>query len=82
VPALLGKLGCLACHGLDSKLVGPGFKEVAGKYSARADAVTYLAGKIRSGGSGVWGQVPMPPQTLADDDAKRIARWLADGARK
>ena len=82
VPALLGKLSCLACHGMDSKLVGPGFKQVAGKYSARADAVAYLTGKIRSGGSGVWGQVPMPPQTLSDDDAKRIARWLADGARK
>jgi cytochrome c551/c552 len=82
VTALLGKHSCLACHGMDKKLVGPGFKEVAGKYSARADAATYLAGKIKAGGSGVWGQVPMPPQTLADDDAKRIARWLADGARK
>ena len=48
----------------------------------RADAMVYLSGKIRAGGMGVWGQVPMPPQTLADDDAKRIARWLADGARK
>jgi len=80
--ALLAKHSCLACHGMDTKLVGPGFKEVAGKYGTRADAAAYLAGKIKAGGSGVWGQVPMPPQTLSDDDAKRIARWLAEGARK
>ncbi|MDO9283828.1 MAG: c-type cytochrome [Aquabacterium sp.] len=80
--ALLSKHSCIACHAFDSKLVGPSFKEVAAKHGARADAQAYLAGKIRSGGVGVWGQIPMPPQTLSDEDASLVARWLVDGARK
>lgn len=80
--ALLTRHTCTACHGMDTKLVGPSFKDIAGKHASRADAVAYLAGKIKAGGSGVWGQVPMPPQTLPDDDAQAIARWLAEGARK
>ncbi|MBL8332551.1 MAG: c-type cytochrome [Rubrivivax sp.] len=80
--ALLTRHTCTACHGIDTKLVGPSFKDIAGKHASRADAVAYLAGKIKAGGSGVWGQVPMPPQTLPDDDAQAIARWLAEGARK
>ena len=59
--ALLNKHSCTACHGMDTKLVGPSFKEVAAKHGARGDAVDYLTGKIRTGGTGVWGQVPMPP---------------------
>ena len=80
--ALLASHSCVACHAIDSNLVGPSFKAVAGKHAGRADAQAYLVGKIRSGGSGVWGPMPMPPQALADDDARAIARWLADGARK
>jgi cytochrome c len=80
--ALLTKNGCIACHSIDNKIVGPAYKDVAAKYSARADAAAYLAGKIKAGGSGVWGQIPMPPQALGDEDANLIARWLADGARK
>ena len=80
--ALLSKNGCTACHGMDTKLVGPGFAEVAKKYAGQADAAAYLAGKIRAGGSGVWGAIPMPAQSLAEADAKSIAQWLADGARK
>jgi len=79
--ALLQSSNCLACHGVDRKVVGPGFNEVARKYADRADRADYLAGKIASGGSGVWGSIPMPPQTLAADDVQRIAQWLADGAR-
>ena len=82
VIALLGKHSCVACHGIDNKLVGPSFKAVAGKHAGRSDAQAYLAGKIREGSRGVWGQMPMPPQALGDDDAKAIARWLIDGARK
>lgn len=82
IQALLARHSCTACHTIDAKLVGPAFKDVAAKYGARADAQAYLAGKIRSGGSGLWGPVPMPPQTLPDDDARAIAQWLADGARK
>jgi len=80
--ALTQKYSCVACHGLDSKLVGPSFRDVAKKHAGLADAVTYLAGKIKSGGSGVWGAVPMPPQALGEVDARAIAQWLADGAKK
>ncbi len=80
--ALLRKNGCIACHAMDTKLLGPSFKDIASKYGARADAATYLAGRIKSGGSGIWGQIPMPPQSLADDEAGMLARWIAGGARK
>jgi cytochrome c len=80
--ALAQQHTCTACHGLDAKLVGPSFQDIARKHAARADAVDYLFGKIKAGGAGVWGAVPMPPQTLGDDDAKAIAQWLAAGAKK
>ncbi len=76
--ALTQKNGCTACHGMSAKLVGPGFAEIAAKHAGKAD---YLAGKIVSGGQGVWGNVPMPAQTLPADDAKAIATWLAAGAK-
>lgn len=79
---LLGKNGCTACHAQDNKLVGPSLREIARKHAGRADAAAYLAGKIRAGGSGVWGAIPMPPQSLPEADAKSIAQWLADGANK
>ncbi len=77
--ALIKQHSCTACHGVDQKLVGPGFKQVAAKYGARTDAEAYLAAKIRSGGQGVWGPIPMPAQTLPDADLKAIAAWLAAG---
>jgi len=77
--ALLNKYSCTACHGVDKKLVGPGFNEIAKKHAGKTD---YLAGKIKSGGSGVWGPVPMPPQSLPEADAKAIAAWIAKGANK
>jgi cytochrome c len=80
--ALTQKHTCVACHGMDSKLVGPSFSDIARKYGDRPDAAGYLAGKIMAGGSGVWGGTPMPPQALGDADAKAIALWLADGAKK
>ena len=77
--ALLGKHNCTACHAQNSKLVGPSFNEIAKKQAGKVD---YLAGKIKSGGQGVWGPVPMPPQNLPEADAKTIANWLAAGAAK
>jgi len=77
--ALLNKYSCTACHGVDKKVVGPGFNEIAKKHAGKAD---YLAGKIKSGGAGVWGPVPMPPQSLPEADAKAIAAWIAKGASK
>jgi cytochrome c len=78
--ALLKKHSCTACHGMEQKLVGPGFKQVATKYAGRADAEAYLASKIKAGGQGVWGPIPMPAQALTDADLKTLATWLATGA--
>jgi S-disulfanyl-L-cysteine oxidoreductase SoxD len=80
IRSLLAKQNCLACHGLDSKLVGPGLADVTKKYRGQADAVDYLASRIKAGGSGVWGSIPMPAQSLSDDDAKMIASWLVTSA--
>ena len=77
--ALLGKHNCTACHAQNTKVVGPSFNDIAKKYSGKAD---YLAGKIKSGGSGVWGAIPMPAQTAPEADIKTIANWLAAGAAK
>jgi cytochrome c len=82
VHASLQTNNCTACHGIDNKIVGPAFRDVAKKYAGRADAVDYLTGKIRKGGQGVWGPIPMPEQgQLKEDDAKAIATWLAGGAK-
>ena len=78
VQALLQKNNCTACHAVDRQVVGPSWTAVAGKHAGRAD---YLAGKIRSGGSGSWGAVPMPPQSLSEAEARSIAGWLAAGAK-
>jgi cytochrome c len=68
---------CLACHAVDSKLIGPGYKEVAAKYKGDKSAEAKLATKIMKGGSGVWGQIPMPanPQVSAAE-AKELAKWV------
>jgi cytochrome c len=79
---LLNKNNCLACHGVDKPVVGPAFTAIAKKHAARKDAEAYLLGKIKAGGSGVWGAIPMPPQTLSDADARAIAQWLVDGAKR
>ncbi len=77
--ALLSKYSCTACHAMDKKLVGPSFADIAKKHAGKAD---YLAGKIKNGGSGVWGPIPMPAQSLSEAEAKTIAAWLAAGAGK
>ncbi|MET0312305.1 MAG: c-type cytochrome [Burkholderiaceae bacterium] len=82
VMPVLQKNVCIACHGVDNRLVGPSFREIAGKYKGRSDAHSYLAGKIRAGSQGVWGAIPMPAQTIGEADAKRVAQWLAEGAAK
>ena len=79
---LAQKHTCTACHGVENKIVGPSFRDIAKKYAGRSDAAAYLAAKVKAGGSGVWGAIPMPPQALGEADAKAIAQWLADGARK
>ena len=75
--ALLQKNNCLACHNVTQTVVGPAFKDVANKYRGQADAADKLARKIRLGGSGVWGAMPMPahPQ-ISDADAKKLAVYV------
>jgi cytochrome c len=80
--ALLKKYACTACHGIENKIIGPAYRDVAKKYADRADAADYLAGKIESGGLGVWGPIPMPKQSISSEDAKSLARWIAEGAKK
>ncbi|MBL8382070.1 MAG: c-type cytochrome [Burkholderiales bacterium] len=80
VKELTGKAACLGCHGVDRKIVGPGFNQVSEKYRAKDNAEAYLAGKIKAGGQGIWGQVPMPPSvTISDADAALLARWILKG---
>ena len=79
--ALISSNSCTACHGTTDKIVGPALHDVARKYAGRADGVEYLVGKIRNGGQGVWGPIPMPAQAqVTEADAKAIAQWLAAGA--
>ena len=77
--ALLNKNSCTACHAVDRKVLGPSFQEVGKKHAGKVD---YLAGKIKSGGAGVWGPIPMPAQSLSEAEAKTIAAWIAAGAAK
>jgi cytochrome c len=73
------KAGCMACHTVDKKLVGPAYKDVAAKYRGHADAVAKLSDKVRKGGQGVWGPVPMPPNPvsrLSDAELRAIVEWI------
>ena len=74
---LAQKKNCMACHAVDKKLIGPGYKEVAAKYAGQKDAADKLAQKIVKGGVGAWGQVPMPanPQ-VSEAEAKQLATWV------
>lgn len=75
--ALLRDKGCLACHSIDTKLVGPAFRDIAKKYGARRDAAAYLAKKTLEGSSGVWGQIPMPANTTVKPvEAKTLADYI------
>lgn len=70
---------CTACHAVDKKLVGPAYKDVAAKYASDKDAVAKLAKKVREGGTGVWGQIPMPanPQVSAAE-AETLVKWVLE----
>lgn len=74
---LAKKSGCLACHAIDKRVVGPSYKEVAAKYKSDKDAAAKLFQKVKEGGTGVWGQVPMPPNaTVKDEDIKTLVKWV------
>ena len=74
---LAKKHACTACHAIDKKLVGPGYKEVAAKYKGDAKAEAMLVDKVKKGGVGTWGQVPMPPNaSVPDADVKTLVKWI------
>jgi cytochrome c len=75
--ALAQSKGCLACHQVDNKVVGPAFKDIAAKYKGDSDAPAMLAAKVKAGGVGTWGQIPMPPNpTVSDEDANTLVVWV------
>ena len=79
--ALAAKSACLACHAVDRKLVGPSYKAVAAKHQGQADALEKVAARIKTGGSGMYGPVPMPAQSkLEDAELKLLAAWVLAGA--
>jgi cytochrome c len=74
---LAKKHGCFACHAADKKLVGPSYKEVAAKYRADKGADAKLFDKVKKGGTGAWGTVPMPPNAhVPDADIKTLVKWV------
>lgn len=74
---LAQKSNCMACHAVDKKVVGPAYKEVAAKYKGDKTAEAKLFEKVKKGGSGVWGQIPMPPNsTVKDEDIRTLVKWV------
>ncbi|MBZ0133307.1 MAG: c-type cytochrome [Rhodocyclaceae bacterium] len=75
--ALAKAKNCMSCHAVDKKVVGPSYKDVAKKYAGQADAAAKLEAKVKKGGSGVWGTVPMPPNpAVSDADIKKLVAWV------
>jgi cytochrome c len=75
--ALAQKNNCLSCHAVDHKVVGPAYKDVAKKYAGDKGAEAKLIAKVKAGGSGVWGPIPMPPNAqVSDADVKTLVKWI------
>lgn len=76
--ALAQKSGCMMCHSVDKKVLGPAFKDVAAKYKGQKDAAGKLETKVAKGGSGTWGPVPMPANSpkVSDADIKTLVGWV------
>ncbi|MDP2792583.1 MAG: c-type cytochrome [Sulfurisoma sp.] len=79
---LAKKSNCMACHAADKKMVGPSYQDVAKKYAGNAAAAKDLAAKVKAGGKGVWGQIPMPPNAAVKDaDIETLVKWVLAGAK-
>ncbi|RLJ68373.1 c-type cytochrome [Sulfurisoma sediminicola] len=79
---LAKKSNCMSCHTVDKKLVGPAYKDVAAKYAGKADAVKTLTAKVKAGGKGNWGEIPMPPNAnVKDADIETLVKWILAGAK-
>jgi len=74
--ALTAKYNCTACHTVDKKVVGPSFKDIAAKYAGDAGAQAKLEQKVKAGGSGAWGAIPMPPNNVPDADLKAMVQSI------
>ncbi|CAN5338503.1 hypothetical protein BH10PSE18_BH10PSE18_25470 [soil metagenome] len=75
--ALATSKNCMSCHQVERKVLGPSFKDIAARYKDNAGATDLLASKIRKGGSGVWGPLPMPANNqVSEADAKKLAAWV------
>jgi len=80
--ALAKKSNCMACHAVDKKVVGPAYQDVAKKYAGDKTAEAKLIEKVKKGGSGVWGPVPMAPNAaVKDEDIKTLVKWILAGAK-
>jgi cytochrome c len=80
---MMKKARCNACHAVDKKMIGPAFQDVAAKYKGQADAPAKLFDKVRAGGSGNWGDIPMTPNgpdKISDDNLKAVIQWILSGA--
>jgi len=75
--ALAKASGCLACHTVDKKLVGPSYQQIAERYRKDKGAEASLIQKVKAGGKGVWGDIPMPPNAhVKDADIKTLVQWI------
>lgn len=75
--ALAKKSGCMNCHAIDKKMVGPGYKDIAVKYKGDKGAEAALSEKVKKGSSGAWGMIPMPANAaVSDDDIKTLVKWV------
>jgi len=76
LPKLANEKNCVACHTMDKKLVGPAWTKVAKRYKGDSTALSFLTNKIKKGGAGVWGSMPMPAQTVTHDEAEMLAESI------
>ena len=74
--ALAQQKACMACHAVSQKVVGPAYKDVAKKYKGNAAAVALLSARVKKGGGGVWGNIPMPANNVTDAEAKQLVEWI------
>ena len=79
---LATKSGCMACHGMKNRIVGPGYNEIVARYQGQTDAESRLVAKVKAGGQGVWGSIPMPPNAhVKDEDITTLVKWILNGSK-
>ena len=76
-PELARSKNCVACHHLERKMIGPAYKAIAERYNKDESAAKALSEKVIKGGSGNWGQTPMPPQaSVTPGEAEILVKWI------